>query len=350
MADVVGVHLVGSAPVEVPEQIFELAMEHLGGRLRRIGDGEIGERDTWIRWQYPKLGESPQLERAHLDDAYRQLEQYDLVDGAGPLELVSPGYADAAIESYASFARLVDAGVIADGVRFMVGLPSPLSVVTMYVAPRARPRVLEAYTEAMLGELARIVDAIPDDRLSIQWEVCIEFGILEGLWTLLDGDATGDAAKPGIAAHIVALGDAVPASVELGYHLCYGDSGHQHFTQPADAGFLAWAAATLVERVQRPIAFIHLPVPRDRDDAAYFAPLSELSLPPDTELYLGLVHDTGGLEGTQRRLAVAEQAVDRFGVATECGLGRRTLESIPALLDQHATVAREYTGPRTEED
>jgi len=29
----------------------------------------------------------------------------------------------------------------------------------------------------------------------------------------------------------------------------------------------------------------------------------------------------------------------RFGVATECGLGRRAPEDIPALLAQHATVA-----------
>lgn len=342
MSEIIGAHLVGSAPVDEPSQMFDLAVERLGSHLRRIGDGEIGERDTWIRWQYPRLGLSAQLAAVHADDGYggRTIEQYELVDGAGPVELGDPGYADAAISSYAAFAWAKSAGRIPEHLRFMVGLPTPLSVVTLYVAPGSRAAVHEAYAVAIRSNLQRILDEIPHDQLAIQWEMCIEFGTLEGIWTHLDTGLSGDDAKSGIAECNVALGNSIPEPVELGFHLCYGDAGHQHFIEPTDTGLLAWAAATLVEGVDRPIQWIHLPVPRDRDDVAYFEPIGRVRIPDATELYLGLVHHTGGLEGTLRRVAAAGQVVERFGVATECGLGRRSIGDIPALLDQHATVAQ----------
>ena len=34
---------------------------------------------------------------------------------------------------------------------------------------------------------------------------------------------------------LVRLGHRVPTDIELGYHLCYGDAGHQHFVEPEDA-------------------------------------------------------------------------------------------------------------------
>ena len=58
MSEIVGAHLVGSAPVETPEEMFRLATASLGSRLGRVGDGEIGERDTWIGWQYPRLAQN----------------------------------------------------------------------------------------------------------------------------------------------------------------------------------------------------------------------------------------------------------------------------------------------------
>jgi hypothetical protein len=82
-----------------------------------------------------------------------------------------------------------------------------------------------------------------------------------------------------------------------------------------------------------------MPVPRNRDDVAYFAPLHNLHLHPETELYLGLVHYTDGVEGTQRRIAAAQKVIVDFGVATECGLGRRRSETIPELLRIHSEVA-----------
>jgi hypothetical protein len=82
-----------------------------------------------------------------------------------------------------------------------------------------------------------------------------------------------------------------------------------------------------------------MPVPRDRSDEAYFAPLRGLHLRPETELCLGLVHYTDGLDGTRRRLATAEKFVKDFSIATECGFGRRDPATIPELLRIHAQAA-----------
>ena len=91
--------------------------------------------------------------------------------------------------------------------------------------------------------------------------------------------------------------------------------------------------------IERPIQLIHMPVPRNRADDAYFEPLRRLELRPETELCLGLVHHTDGIEGTRRRLATARKYVADFSVATECGFGRRDPRTIPELLRIHAQVA-----------
>jgi hypothetical protein len=82
-----------------------------------------------------------------------------------------------------------------------------------------------------------------------------------------------------------------------------------------------------------------MPVPRNRADDAYFAPLDRLALRPETELCLGLVHYTDGVDGTKTRLATAKKYATQFSVATECGFGRRDPGTIADLLRIHAVVA-----------
>lgn len=109
--------------------------------------------------------------------------------------------------------------------------------------------------------------------------------------------------------------------------------------EPHDAGKLVRVANRVSAGLDRAPAWVHLPVPRDRWDEGYFAPLRGLRLPVETELYLGLLHATDGLEGARRRIAAARKAVAEFGVATECGFGRRDPATVPALLELHAASA-----------
>src|SRR6185437_15922178 len=122
-------------------------------------------------------------------------------------------------------------------------------------------------------------------------------------------------------------------------HFCYGDPGHKHIIEPKDTGLMVDFANQLRDAIKRPITWIHMPVPRDRSDDAYFTPLKGLRLGPETELYLGLIHLTDGVEGAKRRIAAAKRAAADFGIATECGFGRRPPETIPLLMELHRDVA-----------
>jgi hypothetical protein len=90
--------------------------------------------------------------------------------------------------------------------------------------------------------------------------------------------------------------------------------------------------------LNRRLDFLHVPVPRNRDDDAYFEPLKDLALAPETELYLGLVHYTDGVEGTLRRMATADRHLKTYGIGTECGFGRRPPETVRPLLEIHASA------------
>jgi hypothetical protein len=131
----------------------------------------------------------------------------------------------------------------------------------------------------------------------------------------------------------------VPRGIELLYHFCYGDAGHRHVVEPTDMGDMVELANRLAAGIQRNIDLVHMPVPRDRSDEAYFEPLKKLKLRPETELCLGLVHYTDGIDGTRRRLATAEKFVRDFSIGTECGFGRRDPSTIPELLRIHAEAA-----------
>ena len=333
-----GALLVGSAPVSDAEEMFRTSMRHLGDHIRRLPDGEVGERDTWIAWQNPRLRACPQIRRGETPGVYVRAPYLELIDGverAEQIQLPDMGYATAAIESYQVFKRLKDDGVIPRHMRFQVGLPTPLSVMIFFVHPRDRDTVEQAYWEEIIRQLGLMTDAIPPAELAIQWETVAEFAILEGV----AANHLGEHALVDINSRLARLVNAVPAGVEAGLHLCYGDAGHKHFCQPTDTGHLVSVIKGVLEQVDHALGWIHLPVPKEREDEDYYRPLANLKLPESTELYLGLVHQTGGIESTNRRIAAAARVVGRFGVATECGLGRRSPETLLDLLDQHAAAA-----------
>src|SRR5262249_38525327 len=126
---------------------------------------------------------------------------------------------------------------------------------------------------------------------------------------------------------------------ELLFHFCYGDSNHRHVVEPTDMGDMVVLANYLSRRIRRSIQWIHMPVPRDRCDYAYFEPLRRLELRREPQLCLGRVHYTDGVGGTRRRLATAEKHVKNFAIATECGFGRRPPGTISELLRIHAAAA-----------
>jgi hypothetical protein len=172
----------------------------------------------------------------------------------------------------------------------------------------------------------------------------------------------------GILERLRRLGERVPPGVELGYHLCYGDYEHagalvlgiggrprsrlarraagrllrevnvRLMGPPNDMRAVVELAAALLRSTSRRIDYLHLPVPRSAGEA-HLAPLASLQPPSQVQIYLGLIHHHDGLAGARRRIAIASRALARFGVATECGWGRRDPETIPGLVELHRQLA-----------
>lgn len=333
--EVIGAHLVGSVPLGSTDEVFRVCCDKLQHHLRRLPDGETGDRTNWIAWQRAVFSATEQLE-PESDDPRSPFAVKPGID-AGEIRFGELGYRAAALESFARFTELKRSGSIPASVRFQVSLPTPLAPVQFYISQGDRAGVEPAYEAALLRELRDILTEIPAGELSIQWDTAVEFGVLEGVFPTFFDNPFEE-----IVTRLVRLGNSIPDEVELGFHLCYGDSGHKHFVEPQDTGLLAKISNAVCSGVNRTVDWIHLPVPRDRNDEAYFAPLKGLEMGSDTELFLGLLHATDGAEGAMSRMEAARSAVGQFGIATECGLGRRSSQSARTLLALHARMSQPY--------
>ena len=327
--------LVGSVPLESSSAVFETVGTKLGKLVKRIPDGETGARKDWVVWQGDVFKKAKGLEPGSTRDlqgGYHFI-LYKVKPGEtvkfGPL-----GYAAAAIRSYEDFKRARSEGRINAGTRFQVSLPTPIAVVMTFSDPQAIAQIWPIYEARLNEEVAEIAAAIPHQDLAIQWDIAAEI-----CFVLEDPEMVKVIPMEPLVASIARASEHVPAEAELGLHLCYGDPGHKHVVEPKDTKLMVDFTNQLVAAIKHPIAWVHMPVPRERDDVAHFSPLKGLKLDPQTELYLGLVHRTDGLDGARRRLAAAKKVVTDFGIATECGFGRRPPETVPDLIELHREVA-----------
>lgn len=338
-------YLVGSVPMENAEAVFTAVGGALGDRIKRIPDGETGHRLDWITWLEvvfsgnPALEQSDELFRVHPTAVARK--RYRLKSGKtlADIKFDNLFYADNAKESYAVFKRLRDAGKIAPGTKFQVDLVPAHSVLWLFLVEELQAACDPIYNDAVGREIDKIAATLPHQDIAIQFDVASAvFARLERSDTGVYGPSK-EAMKANFAEILAKLANRVPADIDLLFHFCYGDSNHRHVVEPTDMQDMVDMATRLNALVKRPINLIHMPVPRDRSDDAYFAPLKNLKLRPETQLALGLVHYTDGLDGTQRRMATARKYVQDFAIGTECGFGRRDPATIPELLRIHAAAA-----------
>ena len=84
-----GVHLTGSVLLADAEEVFRTVSSVLGNRVKRVPDGETGERSGWIAWLLPIFAEHPLLELAPADDGlepgtYGTRPSYRIRPGVNP--------------------------------------------------------------------------------------------------------------------------------------------------------------------------------------------------------------------------------------------------------------------------
>lgn len=336
------VHLVGAIGLDTVPETFASVGRILGERLRRVPDGEPGGRRMWIAWQFPLLRANPYLQAIAPPQGASAIgfPFMRLAPGvqAQQLRFCELGYAREAYASYADFKAAKAAGKLPEKVRFQVSLPTPYAVVSAFCVREDQPAIESAYEAAMAREIETLCAQLPHGSLTLQWDLCPEMVLWDGRLPRVQNLFADPQAE--ILSRLERISRTVPADVELGFHLCYGDVDGKHFIEPENAGKLVEMANAIARTLTHPIAYMHFPVPRDRSDADYFRPLADLKLAPQTELYLGCAHAEDGVEGTRRRIAAASAFRTDFGIATECGMGRcKTPEMVTRLLEVQAGAA-----------
>jgi hypothetical protein len=340
--------LVGSIPYETVEEVFHVFGARLGVHLAAVPDGEVGPRKHWIsKIHYQVMAGHPEFETrrfpAYDNDAERLNPRgpddswvFRVKDGVERVRFGDPGwrlgYARDALNSYFVFRTLREKGVLSNDLRFQVSIPSVNSV----IAPRVFPepgdveRIKPGYLEAVFAELCTIIDKIPHNDLAIQWDCATE---------LMDGYGVLDGVDPAAVIErnteqFRVLCSAIPETVTLGYHLCFGTLGGWPRFAPDDLSGAVKMANAFIEYSGRQVDWVHIPV-LDISDEAFFAPLADLR-PAGARIYLGMIHN---MDGFGDRLAAARKFFPEFGLGAFCGFGRESQEKLPDILSDHLKAA-----------
>lgn len=338
--------LIGSVNLPDRDTVFAGVAAHLRDEVRSVPDGETGERGLWASWEAQRIENLPGIEV--IDEMVFQSPVAGEFHNAimAPAEGVDLSkvqfgpfnYVKEAVASYETFRQDREAGKFRPDTRFQVSIPTAMLFAMMF--PKNRLEALAAFERDLGEEVARLLAAIPPEDLAVQWDIAGETQIQEQFRT---GGDSWDAAEKWPLAEVMEsvarLSAGIPETVLLGIHLCYGDPDGTHIIEPRDLSVCVDLANSAAEQIGRRLDWIHMPVPIDREDEAYFAPLAALRLAPETTLYLGLVHKEDGLDGARKRVAQATKFRQAFGVATECGMGREPEAKIDELLELHHAIA-----------
>jgi len=337
--------LVGSVPLDTPEEVFRTFGAPLGRYLFAMPDGEVGPRRHWIsRVHYQVLAAHPELEAVQRpapdeNGVERQFPRsasdawwFKVKPGVKQVRFGDPGwrlgYARDALNSYFVFKTLKEKGVLAPHLRFQVSMPMVNSVLPPRIFPDQSDlaKIRPGYEAALQAELDTIVSKIPATELAIQWDCSTEiqdaYGAIPGY--PLEGSIERNLGE------IRNISPRIPPGVALGYHLCFGTLGGWPRFQPPDLGKAVELANGFITASGRKVDWIHLPV-LDRSDDEFFAPLKNLK-PQGARVYLGMIHNMAGFEA---RLKTARKYLPAFGLGGYCGFGRLPVAELPTVLGDH---------------
>ncbi|AMN41384.1 hypothetical protein [Rhodoplanes sp. Z2-YC6860] len=337
--------LVGSIPLDSVEDVFREFGAPLGASLKTLPDGEVGPRKHWIsRIHYQVLSGHPELEAVQRpgpdeNGVEKQFPRnaseawwFKVKDGVERVRFGDPGwrigYARDAINSYFVFKTLREKGVLPKHLRFQVSLASVNSALPPRIFPNHADlaKIRPGFTDALVAEAAMIVSKIPNEDLAIQWDCSTE---VQDAYGAVQGFSAADAVERN-SAQFRTLSKAIPETVQLGYHLCFGTLGGWPRFAPPDLGATVALANGVIEASGRRVDWIHIPVLPDVGEN-FFAPLKNLK-PRGARVYLGVVHH---MDGFKERIAMARKFLPDFGVAGYCGFGRVPPKDLPQVLKEH---------------
>jgi hypothetical protein len=184
----IAIHFNGSVNLPDAETVMREISSRVPDGVRRMTDGETGDRNYWISFQTRKFEQMPEFETVAVGQAYEtapdapEMPQLRLTKGASAEMINWPnlGYADEYTQSFATFERMRDEGTIPADVRFQLQYPTPLASVAGTFVPDDMPTVLPSYEQTLFADLDMALERLPHDRVAVQWDVAVEFGALEG--------------------------------------------------------------------------------------------------------------------------------------------------------------------------
>ena len=180
--------LVGSIPLDTPQEVFETFGAPLGKYLSAVPDGEVGPRRHWIsRVHYQVLAAHPELEvvqgpapdengiERQVPGSVKDAWWFRVKEGVARVRFGDPGwrlgYARDPINSYFVFTVMRERRVLPSHLRFQVSIPMVNSVLPPRIFPDQHDieKIRPGYEEATRSEIAKIVEKIPAKDLAIQW-------------------------------------------------------------------------------------------------------------------------------------------------------------------------------------
>ena len=259
--------LVGSIPLDTPQEVFEAFGAPLGKYLFAMPDGEVGPRRHWIsRVHYQVLAGHPELEVVQRPAPDQNgVEQqfprnagdawwFKVKDGVKEVRFGDPGwrlgYARDAINSYFVFRVMKDRGLLPSHLRFQVSIPMVNSVLPPRIFPNRDDldRIRPGYEAATRAEIETIVEKIPAGELAIQWDCSTE---VHDAYGSIPGFPLAGAIERNLT-EVRNLSPHIPAEVALGYHFCFGTLGGWPRFQPDDLGQAVELANAFVTASGRP--------------------------------------------------------------------------------------------------
>lgn len=334
-------HLVGSIPGANPEEAMQLAVSTVGPHLRSLPDGETGQRRDWIISIIESLRNHPDLELAKEGDwsDYDKTPRFKVKRGHKLLGAsLDFGQVSAVEASRPAFEEVRRDSGRAD-LDYLVGMPGDFDMAMFTLGPAGALRHRRAFTEATVGQITRI-HTILGDQAVFQLEVPAELVLLTKLPA---------AVHPPLARMfgrwIARLAAASPEGARFGIHLCLGDMNHRAFGRMKDVSPLVALTQSILAAWPdgRPLEYIHAPFAAADDppptDEAFFAPLADLELPPQTRLIAGFAHEDQSLKDQLRVLTMIENRLGRtVDIASSCGLGRRDPATARRTLERTAEL------------
>ncbi|MBF6175030.1 hypothetical protein [Nocardia blacklockiae] len=227
------------------------------------------------------------------------------------------------------------------GAAVSLGLPVAPAVRNLNVVVAAL-RQLPVFTAAVLQEMSEVTARYGD---RVIWQVespiatlgMVKAARLRSQWSF----------GPLLARQ---LGGFLARTHEIGaattLHLCYGDHKHKNLLTPDSLGpvvDLLGRVSRLLRQREVPLPVVHVPCAYGADpaplDPAFYRPLRRLD--PDWQLIAGVV-SPDAVDDSIRALELFENASGRtaYGVATACGLGRRTVDDACSAAAATVTTAR----------